>query len=93
MLVVITLESKLNISYVACIVYYKNACIVGLLRPLYVWVTKIMCVIAKLEITVWHCPGKIILYILGNKKFFELKNEGWGWYKKKEDKIGMALHI
>ena len=31
-----------------------------------------------------------VLCILENEKFFKLKNEG---YKKKGEKIGMALHI
>ena len=54
-------------------------CIVGSLYAAYTAALqngfKMMRVIAKLEITVWHCPGKI--YILENKKFFELKSEGY----------------
>ena len=58
----------------------RMQCIVGSLRSLYMchqWVyTKLCVLIAKLEIKIWHCSGKIYIYIqyptkvLGHPGFF-----------------------
>ena len=53
--------------------------------------TKLCALNAKLEIAVWHHPGKIYI-ILENEKFFELKSKEYSDdIKRKETRWGWGM--